>query len=58
MQEHGLRQVDLLPYVKHKTHLSAFLKGKRNLSKSAAAKLGARFKVDPMLFLPRVLPRA
>jgi len=37
-----------------KSHVSEFLKGKRGLPKKAAALLGARFKVDPMLFMPKI----
>jgi HTH-type transcriptional regulator / antitoxin HigA len=37
-----------------KSHVSEFLAGKRGLPKNAAARLGARFKVDPMLFIPKV----
>ena len=37
-----------------KSHVSEFLSGKRQLPKRATAKLGARFKVDPMLFIPRI----
>ncbi len=54
MEENGLRQTDLVSIVGSRSHLSEFLGGKRNLSKSAAAKLGARFKVRPEIFLPRI----
>ena len=54
MEVNGLSQVDLVPIVGHKSHLSAFLNGKRGLSKSNAIKLAQRFKVSPMLFLPRL----
>ena len=37
-----------------KSHVSEFLKGKRGLPKNAAALLGVRFKVDPMLFMPKI----
>ena len=37
------------------SHISEFFAGKRNLPKHAAAKLGALFKVDPMIFLPKVV---
>ncbi len=36
------------------SHVSEFRSGKRNLPKQAAAKLGACFNVDPMIFLPNV----
>jgi HTH-type transcriptional regulator / antitoxin HigA len=54
MEENGLTQTDLVPIVGHKSHLSAFLHGKRGLSKTNAIKLAQRFKVSPMLFLPRL----
>ncbi len=54
MEENGLTQADLVPIVGHKSHLSAFLHGKRGLSKTNAIKLAQRFKVSPMLFLPRL----
>ncbi len=54
MKEHGCRQADLVAMVGHKSNLSAFLSGKRNLSKSAAVRLGQRFHVDPRLFLPQL----
>ena len=54
MEENGLSQVDLVPIVGQKSHLSAFLNGKRGLSKVNAIKLAQRFKVSPMLFLPQI----
>ncbi len=41
-----------------KSHISEFLAAKRGLPKNAAVQLGARFKVDPMLFMPRVEARS
>jgi HTH-type transcriptional regulator / antitoxin HigA len=54
MKEHGCKQTDLVAMIGHKSNLSAFLSGKRNLSKSAAVRLGQRFHVDPRLFLPQL----
>jgi HTH-type transcriptional regulator / antitoxin HigA len=53
MEINGLRQADLVSIVGYKSHLSAFLSGKRGLSVDNAIKLAERFKVDPMLFLAR-----
>ncbi len=46
-------RVWLAPVVRHKSNLSAFLNGHRGLSHENAGKLGAFFKVDPVLFLRR-----
>ena len=54
MKEHGCKQADLVPLVGHKSNLSAFLAGRRNLSKTAAIQLGERFHIDPRLFLPKL----
>lgn len=54
METNGLSQSDLVPVVGYKSNLSAFLAGRRNLSKVIATKLGHRFKVDPSLFLPSI----
>lgn len=51
MEVNGLTLNDLLPVVRHKSHLSAFLNGKRGLSKVNALRLVERFKVSPKLFL-------
>lgn len=51
MEENGLAQVDLVECVGHKSNLSAFLSGRRGLSKRAAFRLGEYFKVSPTLFL-------
>ncbi len=58
MKEHNCKQADLVPLIGHKSNLSAFLAGKRNLSKAAAIELGERFNIDPRLFLPplQVIP--
>jgi HTH-type transcriptional regulator/antitoxin HigA len=54
MEQHGLKQADIVHLVGYKSNLSAFLAGRRNLSKASATNLGKRFNVDPMLFLPRL----
>ena len=51
MEVNGLKQSDLVPVVKHKSNLSAFLHGKRGLSKTNAVRLGEYFCVPPVLFL-------
>jgi len=57
MEQNGLCQAEIVMISgMRKSHISEFLAGKRGLPKTAAAKLGARFKVDPMLFLPKVEP--
>lgn len=53
MEVNGLTLNDLVPIVRHKSHLSAFLNGKRQLSKANAARLAERFHVSPALFLPK-----
>ena len=54
MKENGLAQSDLVPYVGQQSNLSAFLAGKRDLSKEAIVRLAERFQVSPSLFLPRI----
>jgi HTH-type transcriptional regulator/antitoxin HigA len=57
IEQNDLTQSDIAVLAgSQKSHISEFLSGKRNLSRNAAAKLGARFKVDPMLFIPKVMP--
>jgi HTH-type transcriptional regulator/antitoxin HigA len=51
MDINGLNQSDLAPIVGYKSNLSAFLAGKRGLSKAVALKLAERFKVSPAIFL-------
>ncbi len=51
MESNSLAQVDLVAFVGHKSNLSAFLNGKRGLSKKSACNLGERFKVSPSVFL-------
>ena len=51
MEINGLTQTDLVPLTGHKSNLSAFLSGKRQLSKLAAVRLAEYFKVSPAVFL-------
>lgn len=53
MDVNGLALKDLTPVVRHGSHLSAFLHGKRGLSKANAVRLGEYFSVSPVLFLPK-----
>lgn len=53
MEENELAQADLVEFVGHKSNLSAFLSGRRGLSKRAACRLAEYFKVSPALFLPK-----
>ncbi len=53
MESNGLTQSDLVEFVGYKSNLSAFLNGRRGLSKRAAARLAEYFKVSPAIFLPR-----
>jgi HTH-type transcriptional regulator/antitoxin HigA len=54
MEVNELGQSELVPFVGHKSNLSAFLNGHRGLSKRAASQLADYFKVSPALFLPKV----
>jgi HTH-type transcriptional regulator/antitoxin HigA len=51
MEEHGLKQVDLLDIFGTRSVASAVLHGKRPISKSQALKLAERFHVGPGLFI-------
>jgi antitoxin component HigA of HigAB toxin-antitoxin module len=53
MEQNGLTQSDLVQFVGHKSNLSAFLSGNRGLSKLAACRIAAHFRVSPALFLPK-----
>jgi HTH-type transcriptional regulator/antitoxin HigA len=53
----GLRPKDIADLVSP-PHTSAILSGTRKISKTEAARLGAFFKVDPMLFVDKVVPFA
>lgn len=50
MEEHALRQVDLVPILGGKSYVSQILSGHRPISKEAAAKLAVRFHVSPHTF--------
>lgn len=54
MEVNHLTQADLAPLVGHLSNLSAFLSGKRQLSKTATLRLSERFKVSPALFLQQL----
>ena len=51
MQEHGLRQRDLLPIFGSRGVASDVVNGKRAISKAQAKKLAPRFHVPADLFL-------
>lgn len=53
MKANGLAQSELVEHVGHKSNLSAFLSGRRGLSKLSARKLADHFNVSPALFLPK-----
>src|SRR5215467_2773134 len=50
MEQHGLRQKDLLDVFGTESIVSDVLNGKRDLSKDHIAKLSARFHVSPAVF--------
>jgi len=50
MEEHGLRQVDLVPVLGSKSYVSQILSGHRSIGKGAAAKLAAFFQVKVHTF--------
>jgi HTH-type transcriptional regulator/antitoxin HigA len=54
MEEHGLKQVDVARIIGYESHVSAFLSGKRNLSKAEAITLGNYFAINATAFLPRL----
>lgn len=51
MDEHGVRQVDLVPIFGSKSYLSQVLSGHRPVSREAAGKLAEFFKVSANSFL-------
>ncbi len=58
IEENGLSQSQLAREIgAHQEHLSAFLSGKRGLSKVNAVKLANRFAVSVDLFLPKINER-
>ena len=55
LEEHELTQTEIASELAiDQGNLSAFLSGKRGLSKTNATKLASRFKVSADLFLPKV----
>lgn len=55
MSENNLTAADIIEISgEHKTNVSAFLNGNRNISKSVAEKLATKFNVDPEIFLPKM----
>src|SRR5258708_3272179 len=50
MEEHGLRQVDLVPLLGSKSYVIQILSGHRPISNAAARKLAAFFHVSPHSF--------
>lgn len=58
LEENGLSQAQLAREIGcHQENISAFLSGKRGLSKLTAVRLAKRFSVSVELFLPRVNER-
>ena len=54
MREHNVSQAELIEISgEYKTNVSAFLSGKRNISRSVAERLAERFNVSPELFSPK-----
>ena len=51
MEEHGVRQVDLVPMLGSQSYVSQLLSGHRPISRDAATKLAAFFHVSPHTFL-------
>lgn len=51
MEEHNLRQADLVPIFGSKSYVSQVLSGHRPISRATAAKLAAHFRVAPHTFL-------
>jgi HTH-type transcriptional regulator/antitoxin HigA len=51
MEEHGLREVDLVPLLGGRSYISQILSGHRPISKAAAQKPGERFHISPVCFL-------
>ncbi|MBC85603.1 MAG: hypothetical protein CL677_00370 [Bdellovibrionaceae bacterium] len=51
MNDHGLKQIDLKKEFGSQSIVSDVLKGNKNITISAAKKLGRRFSVSPTLFL-------
>jgi HTH-type transcriptional regulator/antitoxin HigA len=51
MEEHGLRQADLLDIFGSRSRVSEAVSGKRAISKEQAKKLGERFCLSPAAFI-------
>jgi HTH-type transcriptional regulator/antitoxin HigA len=51
MEEHGLRQRDMLDIFGRRSVISEVLSGARSISKGQAVKLGEKFKVQPSAFI-------
>jgi HTH-type transcriptional regulator/antitoxin HigA len=51
MDEHGLRQADLLDVFGSRSRVSEAVSGKRAISKEQAKKLGERFCLSPAAFI-------
>ncbi len=51
MEEHGLRQADLLDVFGSRSRVSEAVSGKRAISKEQAKKLGERFCLSPAAFI-------
>ncbi len=55
MSDHRLTQSAVAEIAgEYESNISAYLSGKRNLTKRAAKCLGTHFAIDPMLFLPSI----
>jgi len=55
MDDHKLTQATIAKISgEYESNISAFLAGKRNMTKQAAKRLGVHFAVDPMIFLPPI----
>lgn len=50
MEEAGLKNKDLIPYIGSEGHVSAILSGKRNLTLAMAKGLNIRFGIPPEVF--------
>lgn len=51
MQENDLKQSDMTEYFGSQGNVSQVMSGKRRISRNAAAKLAARFKLSPAAFI-------
>lgn len=53
IQQHDLKQADLVPLIGSKGHVSDVLGGKKSISRKVAVRLAERFQVTPDIFLTR-----